>query len=81
MKKVGKCNECERTLYTNDFELCKRCFNEVGVEAINSMEDIEEEDPLAAASEVLEGNESTEESAEEAAEPKEESAEEPEAKE
>jgi len=32
MKKVGVCVNCGRTVYTNDLDLCKRCYNLVGVE-------------------------------------------------
>ncbi len=81
MKKVSKCNECGRTLYTNDLDLCKRCFNKVGVKAMNSMEEVEEEDPLAAASAVLEGTEEAPEEAPEETAAPEENTEEQESKE
>ena len=42
MKKVGACENCGRTMYTNDLELCKKCNNEVGVEFFKNA-DIEEE--------------------------------------
>lgn len=32
MKKVGKCEKCEREVYTNDFNLCKRCHQVYGAQ-------------------------------------------------
>ena len=43
-KKVGLCQNCGRTVYTNDIDLCKRCYNEVGLEILNKQEVIEEID-------------------------------------
>lgn len=46
-KKVGLCQECGRTMYTNDMDLCKRCNTEFGavVAAQQEEEDIEEDMP------------------------------------
>ena len=41
-KKVGKCLECEREMYTNELDLCKRCFNDVGLEFLKNAEVVEE---------------------------------------
>lgn len=38
MKKIGVCMECGREMYTNDINLCKRCFKEVGTEFIKEQE-------------------------------------------
>lgn len=38
MKKVGGCQSCGRNMYTNDLDLCKRCFNEVGLEFLKTVE-------------------------------------------
>jgi len=32
MKKVGLCDNCGRSMYTNEVNLCKRCNQEVGSE-------------------------------------------------
>jgi predicted amidophosphoribosyltransferase len=37
-KKVGVCINCNREVYTNDIHLCKRCFNEVGVDFLKESE-------------------------------------------
>ena len=41
-KKVSLCQECGRTVYTNDIDLCKRCYNEVGLDILDQQEEIEE---------------------------------------
>ena len=38
MKKVGLCQNCGRSVYTNDIDLCKRCYNEVGLKFLNIQE-------------------------------------------
>jgi hypothetical protein len=74
MKKVGVCTNCGRNCYTNDLDLCKRCYNLVGVEAAKEHEkevgpEEEEEGPsmeeLGLAPEKAEGEEKEEESKEE----------------
>lgn len=49
MKEVGVCRNCGRKVYTNDLDLCKRCYNEVGVEFLKKevIEEPEEEKPIA----------------------------------
>jgi len=65
MKKIGACQNCERTVYTNDIELCKKCHSEVGFKflATADIEEEIEEGPsmeelgLEETSEVVEGTE------------------------
>jgi len=49
MKNVGICLNCGRRVYTNDIGLCKRCYQEVGLEFLKTEEVIEEEpeEPVA----------------------------------
>ena len=42
MKKVGICQNCGRNVYTNDIDLCKRCYQIVGMDVLGE-EEIEEE--------------------------------------
>ena len=42
MKKVSRCQECGRKIYTNDIELCKRCHQEVGLQFLREEEVFEE---------------------------------------
>jgi len=42
MKKVGLCQSCGRNVYTNDIDLCKRCYNEVGTEFLKTEDVVEE---------------------------------------
>lgn len=44
MKKTGLCINCGREVYTNDLDLCKRCYQEVGLEFLQqkSEEAVEE---------------------------------------
>ena len=69
MKKIGVCLNCERELYTNDLDLCKRCYQDVGLEFLKDTEpeeEIEEEGPHMPEGLVLEeGSEESEEKAEE----------------
>jgi NMD protein affecting ribosome stability and mRNA decay len=37
MKKVGTCLNCGREVYTNDIDLCKKCYNEVGVDFLKQI--------------------------------------------
>ena len=79
MKNVGICQNCGRKVYTNDIDLCKRCYQEVGIEFLNTEEVIEEEpeEPVALEDLGLEpGAEETEESSEETEEETKESKEE-----
>ncbi len=42
MKKIGICQNCGRSVYTNDIDLCKRCHQIVGMDVLGE-EEIEEE--------------------------------------
>ena len=67
-KKVGLCQECGRTVYTNDIDLCKRCYNDVGLEILNKrevVEDVEEEEPSMEDLGIEEGTEETTEEVQE----------------
>ena len=37
-KKVGICDNCDRNMYTNDFNLCKRCHQDVGYSYFQNQE-------------------------------------------
>ena len=70
MKKISVCLNCERELYTNDLDLCKKCNQEVGLEILQQQEPEEieeEEEPSMPESMVLE-SEGEDSSDEEAAE-------------
>ena len=75
MKKISSCQECGRTVYTNDIDLCKRCHQEVGVSYLQNQEIIEEDEDDMPNMEDLGIEESSEETAEAA--PEEPKAEEP----
>ena len=36
------CLNCGRSIYTNDIDLCKRCYQEVGLEFLGKEEEVEE---------------------------------------
>ena len=75
MKKIGVCVNCEREVYTNDMELCKKCNQEVGLDFINKQEieeEMDEEEPTFPESMVLEEGSDEDETAEEDSEGKEE---------
>jgi len=38
MKKVSRCENCERELYTNEYNFCKRCWQEVGTDFLNKLD-------------------------------------------
>ena len=65
MKKISRCQECGRKIYTNDIELCKRCHQEVGVEMLREQEVFEEPEEEGHSLEDLdiESEETTEEAA------------------
>ena len=73
MKKISVCLNCERELYTNDLDLCKKCNQEVGLEILKQQEPKEieeEEEPMENMVLESEGEESgEEEEAEEKKEP------------
>ena len=71
MKKVGRCQNCGREVYTNDINLCKRCYQEFGLEFLKEEAEsiIEEETPKNLEELGIKSTEKeTEESAEEEAE-------------
>ena len=37
-KKVGICDNCDRNMYTNNFNLCKRCHQDVGYSYFQNQE-------------------------------------------
>jgi hypothetical protein len=43
MKKVSRCENCARMLYTNQYNLCKRCWQEIGIDFLNNIEAEERE--------------------------------------
>lgn len=48
MKKVSICINCEREVYTNDLDLCKKCYQDVGLQFLKKLEpeeELEEEAP------------------------------------
>ncbi len=44
MKQIGLCQNCGRSLYVNDIDLCKRCHQEVGVEILQKLDYVEPEE-------------------------------------
>jgi len=42
MKNVGLCTNCGRNIYTNEINLCKRCYQDVGLEFLKQQEPEEE---------------------------------------
>ena len=72
MKKISVCLNCERELYTNDLDLCKRCHQDVGVKFTAEPEPAEEEEApsmedlgIEEGSEVIEAEEAKEEASKE----------------
>lgn len=49
MKKISVCVNCERELYTNNLDLCKRCHQEVGFEFLKKQEpeEVIEDEPVS----------------------------------
>ena len=74
MKKIGVCLNCEREVYTNDLDLCKKCNQDVGANFLNKQEIEEEieEEPSMPESMVLESEPEESGEEEEAAENSEE---------
>jgi len=42
MKQVGNCRNCGRNVYVNDIDLCKRCYQEVGLEILEKLDYVDE---------------------------------------
>ncbi|MBD3354681.1 hypothetical protein GF361_01700 [Candidatus Woesearchaeota archaeon] len=42
MKQVGNCQNCGRSVYVNDIDLCKRCNQEVGLEILEKLDYVDE---------------------------------------
>ena len=38
MKKISRCENCEREVYTNYLNLCKRCHQDVGLDFLKKFE-------------------------------------------
>lgn len=52
MKKVSRCVNCERKIYTNDLNLCKKCYRDVGLEFLKQQEPEEVEEGPASLAEL-----------------------------
>ncbi|MBW2977551.1 hypothetical protein KY331_01780 [Candidatus Woesearchaeota archaeon] len=37
MKKISRCENCSRAVYTNEYNFCKRCWQEVNVDFLNKL--------------------------------------------
>jgi hypothetical protein len=37
MKKIGACLNCGREMYTNDYNLCKRCHRVVDLDSLEDL--------------------------------------------
>ncbi len=60
MKKVGVCANCEREMYTNELDLCKKCNHEVGMEFLRQQESEETGGTELKGSVVIEAEETSE---------------------